>query len=384
MPRTRALGLTALLILGGCASGPHPRYYANDGPPAKVPPHLSREADATPRIEPLDPYANRPYFALGRRYVPITRDDPFQQRGIASWYGRQYQGNRTASGEPYDMFAMTAAHPTLPIPSYARVTNLRNGRSVIVRVNDRGPFLFDRVIDLSYAAATRLGIAGPGTGEVEVDRITNREIADGSWKTGRADAKLAVLSPPHAVTPPAPVSAGSGAAMSAVSAAPAGGVIPAAYALPVGSAAADSPPPAAPPAGSDRRGGAPDPVQTLLDADRPPPELQPAAGGTGTHWAVQLGAFSSPAHADALRDRLDLLLGAPQAAPLPAQARRARVARSDRLDRVLIGDTPDRTTAQDMARRLSRFLGRKAVVFAYETGSADGPSSLPRPAQSAR
>ncbi len=366
MARTRTLGLTALLILGGCASVPHPHYYANDGPPAKVPPHLSQEADATPRVEPFDPYANRPYYALGRRYVPITRDVPFQQRGIASWYGRQYQGNRTASGEPYDMFAMTAAHPTLPIPSYARVTNLRNGRSVIVRVNDRGPFLFDRVIDLSYAAATRLGIAGPGTGEVEVDRITNREIADGSWKTGRPDAELAALSP-RAVTPPVPIPA-------AVD-----GVVPAAYSPPAPTVAADPPPTAAPPAG-----GAPDPVQTLLDADRPPPELQPAADGTETHWAVQLGAFSSPAHADALRDRLDLLLGAPQAAPLPAQARLARVARSDRLNRVLIGDTADRTTAQDMARRLSRFLGRKAIVFAYGTGSAAESSSLPRAAQSAR
>lgn len=246
MARTRTLGLTALLILGGCASAPHPHYYANDGPPATVPPHLGQEADATPRIEPLDPYANRPYFALGRRYVPLTRDVPFRQRGIASWYGRQYQGNRTASGEPYDMFAMTAAHPTLPIPSYARVTNLRNGRSVIVRVNDRGPFLFDRVIDLSYAAATRLGIAGPGTGEVEVERITDREIADGSWKTGRPDAKLAALSP-QTVTPPAPT----------VAAAPAGGVVPAAYSPPARSTAADSPPPATPPADDDRRNGTP-------------------------------------------------------------------------------------------------------------------------------
>ncbi|BAP90098.1 sporulation and cell division repeat protein [Burkholderiales bacterium GJ-E10] len=375
MARTRTLGLTALLILGGCASVPHPHYYANDGPPATVPPHLGQEADATPRIEPLDPYANRPYFALGRRYVPLTRDVPFRQRGIASWYGRQYQGNRTASGEPYDMFAMTAAHPTLPIPSYARVTNLRNGRSVIVRVNDRGPFLFDRVIDLSYAAATRLGIAGPGTGEVEVERITDREIADGSWKAGRPDAKLAALSlPPGTPAAPGPV----------VAAAPAGGVVPATYSPPVRSTAADSPPPATPPADDDRRNGTPDPVQALLDADHPPPELQPPTGGTATHWAVQLGAFSSPAHADALRDRLDLLLGAPQAAPLPAQARQARVARSDRLNRVLIGDTPDRTSAQDMARRLSRFLGRQAIVFAYGTESAAGSSSLPRPAQSAR
>ncbi len=377
MARTRTLSLTALLILGGCASVPHPHYYANDGPPAKVPPHLSQKADATPRIEPLDPYANRPYFALGRRYVPITRDVPFQQRGIASWYGRQYQGNRTASGEPYDMFAMTAAHPTLPIPSYARVTNLGNGRSVIVRVNDRGPFLFDRVIDLSYAAATRLGIAGPGTGEVEVDRITDREIADGSWKTGRPDVNLATQAA-HPSTPVVPMSAEAAGASSA------GGVARAAASPPIRTATADLAQPAARSANEPRPGDAPDPMQTFLDADRPAPELPPSAGGAETHWAVQLGAFSSPAHADALRDRLDLLLGDPQAAPLPAQARQARVARSDRLNRVLIGDTPDRTSAQDMARRLSRFLGRKAIVFAYGTGSAAGPSSPSRPAQSAR
>jgi rare lipoprotein A len=139
--------------------------------------------DAVPRIEPFHAGASRPYVALGRSYTPITDDRPLVQRGFASWYGRQFHGQRTSTGEIYDMFGMTAAHPTMPLPSYARVTNLANGVSVIVRVNDRGPFRDGRVIDLSYAAAMRLGIAATGTGEVEVQRLTHREIAVASAST---------------------------------------------------------------------------------------------------------------------------------------------------------------------------------------------------------
>src|SRR5258708_6263821 len=170
-PRSLLIAAVALL-LSDCASTPkRPGFYQEDGPPERVPAGLLATPDAVPRVEPMNPFANRPYVALGRTYVPDTSDAPFRQRGLASWYGRQFQGNRTASGEHYDMFAMTAAHPTLPIPSYARVTRLNDGRSVIVRINDRGPFVRDRIIDLSYAAAARLGLAGPGSGEVEVERI---------------------------------------------------------------------------------------------------------------------------------------------------------------------------------------------------------------------
>ena len=119
--------------------------------------------DAVPRPEPLLPRANRPYVVFDRQYQPMTDLVPFRQRGLGSWYGRKYHGRKTSSGEVYDMYAMTAAHPTLPIPSYARVTHLPSGRSVVVRVNDRGPFLHDRVIDLSYTAATRLGYANAGS-----------------------------------------------------------------------------------------------------------------------------------------------------------------------------------------------------------------------------
>ena len=124
-----------------------------------------------PRAEPLHRFANRPYSVFGREYVPATSLRPYKERGVASWYGRKFHGEKTSTGEVYDMYAMTAAHPTLPLPSYARVTNVATGKSVVVRVNDRGPFLHNRVIDLSYAAAHRVGIAQKGSGEVEVEAI---------------------------------------------------------------------------------------------------------------------------------------------------------------------------------------------------------------------
>ena len=127
--------------------------------------------DAVPRAEPLHRFANRPYSVFGREYVPATSLRPYRERGVASWYGRKFHGERTSTGEVYDMFAMTAAHPTLPLPSYARVTNVATGRSVVVRVNDRGPFLHERIMDLSYAAAHRIGIAQKGSGEVEIEAI---------------------------------------------------------------------------------------------------------------------------------------------------------------------------------------------------------------------
>src|SRR5258708_30480542 len=176
-PRSLLIAVVALL-LAACTSPPkRPGFYQEDWPPEHVPPGLLAPPDAVPRVEPLNPFANRPYVALGRTFVPDTSDAPFRQRGLASWYGRQFQGNRTASAEPYDLFAMTAAHPTLPIPSYARVTRVSDGRSVVVRINDRGPFYRYRVIDLSYAAAARLGLAGPGSGEVEIQRILTTQMA---------------------------------------------------------------------------------------------------------------------------------------------------------------------------------------------------------------
>ncbi len=183
MNRQTALILPVALLIAACSTTPthpgHPTspsgntggYLAGDGPGAQDAATLASVPDAVPRAEPLNRYANRPYEALGVRYEPLAAVGTYKERGIASWYGKKFHGQRTSSGEVYDMYGMTAAHKTLPIPSYARVTNLSNGRSVIVRVNDRGPFVRGRIMDVSYAAAYRLGIIGSGSGEVEVESL---------------------------------------------------------------------------------------------------------------------------------------------------------------------------------------------------------------------
>jgi peptidoglycan lytic transglycosylase len=172
------LAAFVVIAFAGCTLQPkHLGDTGDDGPGGPLPSDPDRIADARPRSEPLNPGANNPYSILGRRYVPYQSLTPYRQRGIASWYGRKFHGKLTSSGERYDMYAMTAAHTILPIPSYARVTNLSNGRSVVVRVNDRGPFHSDRVIDLSYAAAYKLGYVNAGSTHVEVEAILPRSSA---------------------------------------------------------------------------------------------------------------------------------------------------------------------------------------------------------------
>jgi rare lipoprotein A len=153
-------------------------YYLDDGPGDNPPSAAELEAiaDAVPRDEPLHRYANNPYSVFGRDYVPLRARMPYRASGIASWYGRKFNGQATSSGERYDMYAMTAAHPTLPIPSYARVSNPANGRSVVVRVNDRGPFHAGRIMDLSYAAAWKLGYADRGSTVVLVESVQPGQI----------------------------------------------------------------------------------------------------------------------------------------------------------------------------------------------------------------
>lgn len=175
--------LAFVLLLGACGSAPKRTasstpssaksggYYLDDGPGEKSYIDIARIPDAVPRSEPLHSGANRPYTVLGHTYTPITSVDPFRQSGLASWYGRKYHGQKTANGEIYDMYAMTAAHTTLPLPSYVRVTNPANGKSVVVRINDRGPFHPQRIIDLSYAAAYKLDIAQRGSGTVSIERV---------------------------------------------------------------------------------------------------------------------------------------------------------------------------------------------------------------------
>lgn len=165
-------GIPALPRAGSGRGG----YYLDDGPSDIIPEGLHDVPDAEPRVEPYARGPNKPYTVFGQSYVPVTDSRPYKERGYGSWYGKKFHGKKTSSGEPYDMFKMTAAHPTLPIPSYARVTHLASGKQVIVRVNDRGPFRSSRIIDLSYTAALKLGYLGKGSGLLEVEHLLPEEI----------------------------------------------------------------------------------------------------------------------------------------------------------------------------------------------------------------
>jgi rare lipoprotein A len=251
-------------VLAGCASGPRPGPSApapgRDGPGDNPPPDLAQVPDAEPRVEPVRPGGpNKPYELMGKQYVPLTGDPPFTEKGLASWYGRKFHGRSTASGETYNMYAMTAAHPTLPIPSYVRVRNPANGREVIVRVNDRGPFHAGRIIDLSYTAALKLDLL-KGVRPVEIERITYEDIRTGAW---RRDSGTMLASA-------APVKNGEGATVN----------VPAAPAMADVTAPADATAPAAPPAASN-------------DA----PEVAKAATADARGFWVQLGAFRQSAGA---------------------------------------------------------------------------------------
>jgi rare lipoprotein A len=304
--RARPLVVAAVVaMIAACATTPSRKsvYYQDDGPPERVPADIAAIPDAQPRVEPPHRASGKPYTALGRTYVPLTGDAPFRQRGLASWYGRQFHGNRTANGEIYDMFAMTAAHPVLPIPSYVRVTNVRTGRSVIVRVNDRGPFKHDRVIDLSYAAATKLGIAAAGTGEVEVERITMSQIAGGDYRRSDSPARGAEM-PVAAPVITVPTSASAATASEA------------------------------------------------------PPQSASALPLRG--WSVQLGAFQQETNAEALAGRTAALLAFLDADALSSGA--PRVEKDGAVYRVLVG-SGDRASAQALARELERVLERPTTLL---------------------
>ena len=203
----QTLWLAAASLLAACGSSPPlptgklPRPVSavnaieagRDGPGANTPPDLHQVPNANPRLEAVRSGGpNKPYEVLGQFYQPLSGDPPLFERGLASWYGRKFHGHGTATGETYDMYAMTAAHKTMPLPSYARVRNPANGREVVVRVNDRGPFHSDRVIDLSYTAALKLGLLA-GVAPVEVERITSEAIRTGAWRAPAGE-------PSHALT----------------------------------------------------------------------------------------------------------------------------------------------------------------------------------------
>ena len=198
----RILVIVVLVSLGGCAGFRSGGYFEDDGPHDRPWVDPNTVSDAVPRDEPHSLYGNSPYTVRGVTYYPITDTQGYRERGVASWYGKKFHGRRTSSGEIYDMYAMTAAHRTLPLPSFVRVRNLENGRSVVVRVNDRGPFLDNRLIDLSYAAAAKLGILGTGTGIVEVESVGPQNMQ----KQVAQAPKIELISPaaadePRAVPP---------------------------------------------------------------------------------------------------------------------------------------------------------------------------------------
>ena len=244
----------------------------DDGPEANPPANLDAVPDAVPRIEPLARGPNNPYSIFGQRYVPDTSGQPYRAQGPASWYGKKYHGKPTSNGERYDMYGMTAAHPTLPIPSYVRVTRVATGKTVVLRINDRGPFLGGRVIDLSYVAAHKLGVLSPGSAEVIVERIMPQQIANGT--------ALAASTPAAASSPP-------------IAARPA----------PLEPPVATAPAPATP-----SLAAAGPSVATLPLAAAPASSATPAAAGS---VYLQLGAFSDPARAQAIAARA--------AAQLPTQ-----------------------------------------------------------------
>ena len=346
-PRTARLGwaLAVAAVLCGCASGPsrqatrsspsEPRSLPADadGPGANPPTDLASVPDAEPRVEPIRAGGpNKPYQALGREYVPATRDEPISERGLASWYGRKFHGRRTASGEVYDMYAMTAAHPTLPIPSYARIRNPANGREVVVRVNDRGPFFVGRIVDLSYAAAFKLDLLR-GVAPVELERITFEDIRTGAWRGGGARVAAAGA---------APATVGSAADV-LVAAAP---TSPApTMQAPVDVPAQDVAFAMAPVVSV--------PAVAALDA-RPPPGHAPAEASRG-FW-VQLGAFREREGAESFRRRIGADADASWLEPLLA------IFGDASLYRVQAGPYPSRGDADAAAQRARSALAVVPIV----------------------
>ncbi|WP_454773438.1 septal ring lytic transglycosylase RlpA family protein [Janthinobacterium tructae] len=279
-------------------------YYKDDGPGDNPPANLRDVPDAEVRNEPYSTRSNRPYVVFGKTYTPITDNEPFTQKGTGTWYGKKFHGQRTSSGEIYDMYKMTAAHPTLPIPSYARVTSIDSGEQVIVRINDRGPFHATRVIDVSYTAALKLGFLGKGSHQVVVERLLPADI----------DAILAARAAPK----PAPLT-------------------PSVVAISI-----DTPP---------ETGAVVQPeVSTQMDATVAAPA--PAALSSG--YYLQLGAYSRADNAETGRSRL-----APYAAALGTLG----VVQAGNLFRLYGGPFSSRAEAARAAANLPESTGIKPIVI---------------------
>jgi rare lipoprotein A len=306
------------------AKPPTPRgggYYLNDGPGDNPPPNLDQVPDAVPKLEPLARGAMRPYVVMGQSYTPMTQLAPYKERGIASWYGRRYHGQQTSSGEIYDMYGMTAAHTILPIPSFARVTNLANNKSVVVRINDRGPFHSDRLIDLSYTAAYKLGVLGGGKAMVEVESIIPDAGTPTTPTLATAPAAAAPAAPAITATPLPPPE------------------VPVATSLP------------AEPVAPGVNGQAVPPQVAAIDAAAPVVAVTTEQKGL----FLQLGAFGSQSNAESylarLKTEFDWLAPALHVYP------------KDGLYRVHAGPYANQADARAIADRISQALGVKALVL---------------------
>jgi rare lipoprotein A len=322
--------IVTTLLLAACGTVPQRKaatpgpatssggYLPGDGPGKDIPVNLDAIPDAVPKVEPLHPYANRPYIALGKTYTPMTVVGNFRERGIASWYGKKFNGQRTSSGDIYDMYTMTAAHPTLPLPSYARVTNLTNHKSVIVRINDRGPFMKDRIIDLSYTAAYKLDLIANGSAEVEVEGINpNVKVNTISASTVQSQP-LESSAPVNLDVLPA--------AASAVAAAPVAAVASSIPAIPV-----------AAPATAGTQPGA---IDSLASSD--------------TVVYLQLGAFKTQDAAEAYLAKMRSKLG--------DNGKQLKLSTKDGLVRVHIGPYASQSEARSSADSMEAKLGFKPMV----------------------
>ncbi|TFW24859.1 septal ring lytic transglycosylase RlpA family protein [Duganella callida] len=319
-------------------------YYQDDGPGDSPPPNLIDTPDAEVRNDPLLARANKPYVVFGKTYTPITDDQPYSQVGVGSWYGKKFHGQRTSSGELYDMYKMTAAHPILPIPSYARLTNLVTGATVIVRINDRGPFHSNRAIDVSYTAALKLGLLGKGSHELKIDRILPEEIdrilatRDGLATSTKArltpepKAKLAAATPGTAPTPSVTAT-----------------MIEQPLVLqpqPVSGTAATT-------ATTAATSAAPKDIETLMLADRAPvsyaaPVPAPALAGG---FYLQLGAYARNENAEAVRGKL-----------AANGVNGLEVVQGGSVFRLFSGPFASRQEAQQAAQALPSSLGLKPII----------------------
>lgn len=292
-------------------------FYKDDGPSDDIPEGLDDIPDAEPKWEPLHKPATRPYVVLGKEYIPNTSVQTYKARGIASWYGKKFHGQKTSIGEPYDMFAMTAAHTTLALPSYVRVTNVQSGKSVVVRITDRGPFHADRIIDLSYTAAYKLGLIGGGSGLVDVEAIIPGESGSMTYAQ--------VLPPPRPTSMPVPTAPASAGSL-----------------------------------GSNARIN--DDIEQLakrMAQEERPVQTAAMAGMAGDDAArgiyLQLGAFSNPENAENLRNHLRR--------ELDWLNEGMRIQAGNGIHRLHLGPYASRAEADKTAERIRAALGYRPTVI---------------------